>query len=157
MLWAVGTLKGSATAMKQQARQAKKQDERALARALPRSLGFPSAFPPYSPTHHTLHRFGDSPSIQSSGSTISWLSSSSVSILQTSESIASSVPSVQGPSPPSTHKAKAMLVPKFSLQQTAETVVVTIKLPYVRVGDAEVSVVRVVAGFLVFSKKYPLL
>ena len=36
-----------------------------------------------------------------------------------------------------------MLVPKFSLQQTAETVVVTIKLPYVRVGDAEVSMVRV--------------
>jgi hypothetical protein len=35
-----------------------------------------------------------------------------------------------------------MLVPKFSLQQTTETVVVTIKLPYVRVGDAEVSVVR---------------
>ena len=35
-----------------------------------------------------------------------------------------------------------MLVPKFGLHQTAETVVVTIKLPYVRVGDAEVSVVR---------------
>lgn len=36
-----------------------------------------------------------------------------------------------------------MLVPKFTLHQTAETVVVTIKLPYIRVGDAEVSVVRV--------------
>lgn len=35
-----------------------------------------------------------------------------------------------------------MLVPKFALTQTDEAVVVTIKLPYVRVGDAEVSVVR---------------
>lgn len=36
-----------------------------------------------------------------------------------------------------------MLVPRFALSQTKVEVVVTVKLPYVRVGDAELSVVRV--------------
>lgn len=35
-----------------------------------------------------------------------------------------------------------MLVPRFALSQTHKEVVVMIKLPYVRVGDAELSVVR---------------
>ncbi len=35
-----------------------------------------------------------------------------------------------------------MLVPRFALSQTDKEVVVTVKLPYVRVGDAELSVVR---------------
>lgn len=35
-----------------------------------------------------------------------------------------------------------MLVPRFSLSQTDKEVLVTIKLPYVRVGDAELFVVR---------------
>jgi hypothetical protein len=39
-----------------------------------------------------------------------------------------------------------MLVPRFALSQTAKEVVVTIKLPYVRVGDAELSVVRPCVG-----------
>ena len=34
-----------------------------------------------------------------------------------------------------------MLVPKFALQQTEEEVIVIIKVPYIRVGEAEVSVV----------------
>lgn len=37
-----------------------------------------------------------------------------------------------------------MLVPRFALAQTKAEVVVTVKLPYVRVGDAELSVVRLV-------------
>jgi hypothetical protein len=39
-----------------------------------------------------------------------------------------------------------MLVPRFSLEQTPNTVIVTIKLPYIRVGDAEVSAVGFPSG-----------
>ncbi|EWM26170.1 shq1 like protein [Nannochloropsis gaditana] len=46
---------------------------------------------------------------------------------------------MQAHPPPSPPPPLAMLVPRFSLQQTPNTVIVTIKLPYIRVGDAEVS------------------
>jgi len=94
-------------------------------------------FPSNSP-HPTLHRFEDKP-YRPKQRLHHFLAAFALHFSILHASIAHQPPlSLQSKA----HLSQQMLVPKFSLHQTAETVVVTIKLPYVRVGDAEVSVVR---------------